>query len=73
MSTHELAEILVAISSLVGAIGSTWATLSSRQNGRDIKDVHHSTNKMKEELVAVVGASRYAEGLAEGKKNGSKE
>jgi hypothetical protein len=73
MSVHEVAEVLTAIGALIGAVGSTWSTIMSRQNSRDIKDVHTSTNSMKDELVAAVSAQRYAEGLAKRENGNGKE
>ncbi len=67
MIFDQLTMMLVALAPLVAAIASLFAALSSWRNGRDIKEVKHATNSMKDELVAVTRSASKAEGILQGR------
>jgi S-ribosylhomocysteine lyase LuxS involved in autoinducer biosynthesis len=54
-----LAQLLVAVSTLVGTLTGIYLSL---RNHKGIAEIHHATNSMKDELVKEVRASSIAEG-----------
>ena len=62
MNVPNLGEIAQTITAVVLALNfyQSW------RNGRDITEVKHATNSMKDELVKVTGEAKYAEGLKHG-------
>lgn len=62
---------MLALGQLIVQIASgfaiVWGALKLNENSRDIKEVKHATNSMKDELVAATAKGSLAEGVAQGR------
>ena len=67
LASADIAPIITSIASLIAACGSSLAVIMALWNGRKIKEIHEATNGMKDELVKVTGAAKFAEGVLEGR------
>lgn len=66
-SGSEIALIITAAGTFLTALTSSAAVLIGVWNGRKIKEVHASTNGMKEELVASTARENHAQGYIDGR------
>lgn len=66
-SGSEIALIITAAGTFITAMTSSAAVLIGVWNSRKIKEVHLSTNGMKEELVASTARENHAQGYIDGR------
>lgn len=66
MTTHDVAELVLAMASLLGACAAFAAAVFGIKNGRKLLELHLSVNSRLDQMLTLTASSAHADGKAEG-------